>query len=361
VEDFSLAVSDFSETPVKLTDDLLAFEQEAMMQRPELFQQDLQERISADDARLAIAQMFPSPALFLRYQHDRNKFLRHKTWTTVGARASWDLLSIPRQVFEHRAARRRVTYVRDRRVLLAVAILSQVHLAAIEYEEAIETHRLVRGLSDTRQQYLDVVRNRQQQGEVGADAVLDAETKQLFARVRYMSAYAEVMTAYARLCNSLGRDRLMMAPTETPEAPEKPKTAFSAITKLAGQAVKMPLKLFKLPQKAVEVPMGHLVNLTKLLERMGKPAEKPTKKTPKAKVKPQKPAAKAVPKPAPAPTKKVEPQAPAPTSKAAVKPKEQKKPSALLRPKAWLSGGEAEKDSNRTKQKAKTEEPAAER
>ena len=204
--DFTLAEADFSTTPAALQIDLKEFEQEALLNRPELFQQDCEERISADNARVAIVQMFPSPSMFFRLETDQNKFLHKHSWATAGVQASWDLLAIPQRAYERRAAKRRTAYVRDRRTLLAVAIIAQVHLAAIDYDEATETVGLIRGLSEAQTKLVAAMERHQQEGKAAADEVLDSEAKGLFSQVRYMSASADLMTARQRILNTLGRD-----------------------------------------------------------------------------------------------------------------------------------------------------------
>lgn len=234
--DFSLAEADFSTMPTGLEMDMKAFEQEALLNRPELFQQDCEEKISADNARIAIVQMFPRPSLFLRWEGDENKFLHHQAWTTAGLRASWDLLAIPRRVYEHRAAKRRTEYVRDRRTLLAVAIISQVHLATIDYEEVVEAAQLVRELSSAQNQIVVAMERHQQEGKATVDEVLDSEAKGLFAQVRYMSVCADLITARQRVLNSLGRDPCHIPAAESADdAPTPPVETASPGPEAMGE------------------------------------------------------------------------------------------------------------------------------
>lgn len=196
--------------------EIAAMEAEALRQRPELFEKDREEWISRDEAYIALAQMFPSFAVFWRYDWDRNRYLAFNEWSTVGLRASWDLLSIPALLAQHGAARLHTELVQRQRTATAVAILTQVRLAWLDAQEAGEQMRLTRAIADRHRQLRDVVQGTAEQGKSHAGEALEQELKYLKALARHLTARANWMTARARLENAVGRDAVAVAAGPSP-------------------------------------------------------------------------------------------------------------------------------------------------
>ena len=82
--------------------------EEAILGRPELYQEDMEEHISQDGVRLAITKMLPSPALILRHDWDNNPHLYANYWYTLGLKATWQLLSIPEHISAWKAEKLRL-------------------------------------------------------------------------------------------------------------------------------------------------------------------------------------------------------------------------------------------------------------
>ena len=79
----TLADADMDEPVVPLLIEVEALETETLRSRPELFEKDLEEVISRDEVRVALAEMFPSVSLFWRHDENRNKFLSFAQWSCV--------------------------------------------------------------------------------------------------------------------------------------------------------------------------------------------------------------------------------------------------------------------------------------
>ena len=92
---FTLAELDLDLPLEPVSHDVEILERVALLNRPELFEKDFEEAISRDEARIALAQMFPSPVAFLRHDYNSNRFLVFNDWNSLGLRVSWDLLALP--------------------------------------------------------------------------------------------------------------------------------------------------------------------------------------------------------------------------------------------------------------------------
>lgn len=202
---FPLAEVDFDNPIEPLGHDIEELEWEALRNRPELFEKDLQQAISRDEARIAVAQMFPSPAMFLQFNYDSNRFLVHENWKTVGIRASWDLLTIPQQMKQRDAVKLQTELIAKRRMAIAVAILTQLHLSLIDYEEGLEQFEFSRTISQKHGALLEAVTSQAAEGKSHGGECIEQKMKYLKTRAKYLSTYANVMTASARLLNTVGR------------------------------------------------------------------------------------------------------------------------------------------------------------
>lgn len=203
--EIAFAPVDFEELPQQITLDVRALEKEALENRPELYEQDLQEKIMLDEVNAAIVDLFPSPVASLGLEHDSNRYLKYHTWHTAGLRASWNLLALPQKVSRMKQAKLKVELIKERRTALACGVLAQTHLAVIACEDDLRQFELIRGLNQIRQRKLSAALKHLAQGQIDAAEVMRMEGEALFARIRYMLAHADVATSVRRLANAVGR------------------------------------------------------------------------------------------------------------------------------------------------------------
>ncbi|MDR1744223.1 MAG: TolC family protein, partial [Planctomycetota bacterium] len=143
-----LSLPGFAAAPVRLPrlpdNDPWALQAAALKRRPELFQQDAQERIAVDEARLALLQIAPNANLSLSLYDDPDKFLEWGNWMTAGVRISWNLFNIPARLAERRMAKTQKEMAKQKGLALAAAVMSQVGIAfsdwrlARDYADALE-------------------------------------------------------------------------------------------------------------------------------------------------------------------------------------------------------------------------------
>ncbi len=178
----------------------------ALNQRPELFQEDLQEKITQDEARATMLSMLPSPQMFVNPSADDNKYLYYNSWLSAGINVSWNLLDIPNKVFKTRSEFKRVDFIRKKRMALAVAIITQLRIAAIEYDFAVSRyHKLQDIVNDSEQ----IIANAESAAKAGKGKQSQVTTKKLDALRDFaasMQAYSRVMIARAKIINTIGAD-----------------------------------------------------------------------------------------------------------------------------------------------------------
>jgi outer membrane protein TolC len=202
--EYTLAPVDFDDALTGWTPDLESLQRVALRQRPELFEKDSEEAITEHEVVLALLEVLPRPELFWRFSYDDNRFLAFHHWHNAGLRATWDLLAVPAGVQRHEAAKVQQEVIERQRLAVAVAILTQLHLAAIEYDARVEEYKQGKALCETRDNLAVAVQRQVELGKGHAAELLTHKIKALRARAGYLLPLADVKAAQARILNTAG-------------------------------------------------------------------------------------------------------------------------------------------------------------
>lgn len=201
----------FELAKVKLEDqkleicDLKSLEEEALKMRPELAVKDLEEQIAIDKIRENFAQVFPSPSLYAEYNYDGNPFLVYNYWWTVGVRAFWNLFIIPQQWQAKRSAEEQRQFAYYSRLALSVAVVTQVHLAYINYRDVLNQYHLTRRAYETRNELAEIAEIIRRSGEFHGAEVLNFQTDAILAKINAWKAYSNLQLAVEQINYAIGR------------------------------------------------------------------------------------------------------------------------------------------------------------
>lgn len=184
--------------------DVKQLEELAMLHRPELYTSDLEEKVDADEVRASIASMFPNVTILGGHFFDHSPFLENNYWNTVGSRALWNILSIPTNDKTITIAKHKKKMSETTRLNTSVGVISQVHLAHLEFKDAWEQYKLATSLFETKERLLEVGRLEQKQGVFDAADILELESEALFSEIFATTTFAELQMSLARMGNSIG-------------------------------------------------------------------------------------------------------------------------------------------------------------
>lgn len=180
-------------------------EEAALLSRPELFIQDLEEQVDADEIRARMISYFPNAQLFGRFDYDRNQFLINNGWYTMGLRAAWSLLSYPRYVNNKKIKAKKQVFQKQTRQSLSIGILTQVRLAYLIHKNAIKQYKLAQDLYSVKTRLLEAVKKGERLGEYGGSEILRLEAEALFSKINALTANAEMQISLERVNNSIGK------------------------------------------------------------------------------------------------------------------------------------------------------------
>jgi outer membrane protein TolC len=186
--------------------DIGALEKEALRQRPELFEQDMEEKISITEAKTAIANTLPRPSVFYRYNIDKDSHLYEDQWHEVGVRLSFNFLAVPQNVSRSREAGIRTEMIRTQRKAVAAAILTQLRIAVIDLEDAKMKYAHEKNISKQRKLLMDARKRHVNLGNGTYEDMIESEAKYLMSSIHCLSAYADLLIAEQKVLNSAGSD-----------------------------------------------------------------------------------------------------------------------------------------------------------
>jgi hypothetical protein len=181
-------------------------EDTALLNRPELREEDYRRRISGDETRRQLMQAFPNLTLGLGAQYDSNRLLYNNDWIESSARISWNLLRVLSAPAVKKAGERQLEVDDARRAALSMAIMTQTRIAALRYG-------LARIDLDLAQKSLEVDARVAAVAKAGVSSRAETELELVRANARaavskYQRAiaYANAQAAFARIQHSLGQD-----------------------------------------------------------------------------------------------------------------------------------------------------------
>jgi hypothetical protein len=188
--------------------DLLALEEMALLQRPELREEDFKKRITADETRKQILSFFPNFNITGGWQANSNRFLEHKSWEQASVGVTWNLLKLFSLPALEKTQKQQVSVDESRRLALSMAILTQLRISAERYRLAIDDYKLADTAADVDKRLANYTK-------ASMSAKLESELEAIRTQARSVlgayqkaNAYANAQIAFGRLYNTVGFDPL---------------------------------------------------------------------------------------------------------------------------------------------------------
>lgn len=204
---FEIADSAEAKLPEAPTD-VRGLEELALLQRPELREEDFRKRITADEVRRQILGVLPGVSFDVGVQYDSNSLAYNDRWAQGGVRVSWDLLRLAALPAMRKAQEAQANTDETRRMALSMAVLTQLRVGVERYRLAVEDFRLASDAAKVDQRLADYTR-------ASVTARIDSELEAIRTQARAMlgeyqraTAYSNAQIAFGRLYNTLGYDPL---------------------------------------------------------------------------------------------------------------------------------------------------------
>lgn len=186
--------------------DMVAMEQAALADRPELKSEEAQYRIDAEDVHVELLKSIPGIGPFFGGHYDTNSFLLHNVWSDAGVRVSWNLIDLVSMPSRMSHARSTAELTRTKRMAVAMAVLTQVHVADIQYRHALKEYRLTETMARLDQRIADLAGKAKKTGSGSAMEEIKAEATGMLSALRRYLIYSDLQAAKARLKAAVGAD-----------------------------------------------------------------------------------------------------------------------------------------------------------
>ncbi len=272
--EFQVAEANETALPVPPRE-IAKLEDMALLQRPELREEDFRKRITADEARKQILGVLPGISFNYGRRHDSNVYSYNNSWSEGGVSLAWNLMRLVALPAMKDAQKYQEATDEARRMALSMAILTQTRVSAERYKMALEDFRLADQAAqvDTRlATYTKASMSAKLESEL---EVIRTQARAVLGQYQRANAYANAHIAFGRLYNTLGFDPIADnfegndLPQLTGRIKDHLKTtekdAFALSSNLFGRAVVVNVNLAGIQDPVQQVRMKALV--TELLGR----------------------------------------------------------------------------------------------
>ncbi|MFC1836743.1 TolC family protein [Thermodesulfobacteriota bacterium] len=179
-------------------------EMQAMQNRPEAFEAGLNHLNSMNDVRRTIVKHFPKVTGFWRATRDNDKFLYNKEWKEAGVFVYFDLLDWLSNLSESKATRFNSGKTQREMAAVALAIASQVRVAAVDYFSSLNEARSAQAMEKSSGDVLRIYKERADRDDLEKLALEEAQADGLQDRIERIRAVAESNAALAELQGAMG-------------------------------------------------------------------------------------------------------------------------------------------------------------
>lgn len=219
-DDAFLAVEDPEQT-------VEAMEATALVNRPELKTEEVQFRIDRNDIRTELLKTLPGIGPFMGGHYDSNSYVKYNAWADAGTHMAWnlvDILTAPKRIGN---AQNTAETTRARRLAMGMAVLTQVHVADIQYRHSLKEYRLTEQMAAIDRRITGLAAKSKQAGSGSAMEEIKAEASAMLSTLRRFILYSDLQGAKARLKAAQGIDHAPPSETFT-DTPPPESTADAA-------------------------------------------------------------------------------------------------------------------------------------
>lgn len=192
----------------EVTGSVAELQQAALVNRPELREEDYNQRISATETNKALIRLLPGLEMTSDMQYSGNSYLYHQSWIEGGLKLTWNLMNLTSAYPNYKLNEAREDLVKAKRQALSMAVLTQVNVSLMRYRMAADDFKLA-------QEMQQVAGRLQTQAETArlanAESGLESirrMSKAVFVELQRDVAFAELQSAVGRVYSSVGVDPL---------------------------------------------------------------------------------------------------------------------------------------------------------
>ena len=185
---------------------LKGMEEYALIHRPELIESHYEEIISVQETKASMVSLMPGLNFNAAWTHSSNDYLMNKTNFEYGSTMGANLLNIFVYPKIKKFNETNTEVIKEKRLALSMAVLSQVHLANIDYAMALEEYDTAERYYQVSRKITQQIKNAQKIARFGNLELIREQASLLVAELRYDIAYSKLQHAIGKIYTSVGLD-----------------------------------------------------------------------------------------------------------------------------------------------------------
>lgn len=188
----------------------------ALQRNPELRESLYNARIAQEETKRVMLRMFPGLSFNYSTNYSGDSYLINDRWREAGLQVSFNLLGLLALPAQKQLAEAGVALADQKRVATQMAVLSQMHIARLQFANAVHQYQRADAIAQVDQRITQHVDNLvQTEKQTRLDGVAQQTTAILSALRRYQ-ALANMEAAGSRLQASLGMEPVIEGSDQMP-------------------------------------------------------------------------------------------------------------------------------------------------
>ncbi|TLS96137.1 TolC family protein [Aliarcobacter cibarius] len=220
----------------------------ALENRPELSESRYQERISEKEITAAKLKMLPGINLSTSLSYENSDYLLNNDWYSYGANVSWNLLNVFKASEMNKLAKTQVEVAKEQKLALSMAILSQVHLSIVKFNQAKKEYFLAKEYLDVADDIYDLTKIENEVNINSRLILIKEKLNNILATLRYSASYANVQNSYGRIFVSLGINENKKVLVDKVEDTTVTKASLTEDKKILEETSKVVNEIEEIPQ-----------------------------------------------------------------------------------------------------------------
>ena len=191
-------------------------ELQAIMHNPDLRESIYSARIARDEAKKALVKMFPGISFSYGTRSTSDEYVVNQRWNEAGAQISFNLLGMLSAPAQKRMADIGISMADQRRVATQMAIISQVHIARLNYANAAKQFERADKIAKVESRMAEVVAVQARAEAQSNQENVAQQTTTILSSLRRYQALSNAQAAASRLQATLGLEPVVAAAENMP-------------------------------------------------------------------------------------------------------------------------------------------------
>jgi outer membrane protein TolC len=179
-------------------------ENTALERNADLREVQHQSRIARDETRKVLARMFPNLTFGVSAKYDTDSYQVHNQWEQASLQLSFNLMNLFTGPAQMRLAEAGVALADQRRMVMQMAVLTQVHLGRLNWQNTQKQNQRAEQIWAVDSRLANLAAAREQALMRGSLETVNAQASALLSQFRRYQSVAQVQVAESRLRAVMG-------------------------------------------------------------------------------------------------------------------------------------------------------------